>query len=348
MSGEAQESPGSRSDSLWNAMRGESIFLTGGSGLFGTWFVRSLLEANRRLGVAINVTILTRDRKAFMVRSPEFFGDGTVKLIEGDVVDFDFPDSTYSRIMHGATTSAYETFHGEDQLKKFYTVLRGTERVLQFAGRCRARKVLFLSSGVVYGSCPETMESVPETWSGAPDTTDLSSALGQAKRAAEFLCAYYADKCGFNYTIARCFSFVGPGLPLDLHYAIGNFIRDALRSKEIVLKGDGSPVRSFLYLGDLVVWLQALLLNDGHAHVYNVGSDKAIAILDLARLVRDLLAPDKHVNVLGNREHNVGNFGRQCYIPDITRARNDLGLDVWTSLEQAVLKTAECEMKDGI
>ncbi len=328
-------------------MHGESIFLTGGSGLFGSWFVRSLIEANRRLGLAIQVTILTRDPKAFMLKSPEFFRDGTVRLIKGDVVDFAFPDSPYSKIIHGAATSAYETFHGEDQLKKFYTVLRGTDRVLQFAGRCRAGKVLLLGSGVAYGSCPETMQKVPETWPGAPDTTDPSSALGQAKRAAEFLCAYYAGKYGFNYTIARCFSFVGPGLPLDLHYAIGNFIRDALKSKEIVLQGDGSPVRSFLYLGDLVVWLQAFLLDDAYGRIYNVGSDTAITILDLAYLVRDLLSPGKNVKVLGNRESNIGNFGRQRYVPDIARARNELGLDVWTSLEQAVLNTAEYETNIG-
>ena len=345
MSGEMQEPFRSLSDSLWNAMRGESIFLTGGSGLFGHWFVNSLLAANRRLGSAIQVTILTRDPKAFMLRSPEFFRDETVTLVEGDVVDFDFPDATYSRILHGATTSAHETFHGKDQLKKFETVLSGTDRVLQFAGRCCARKVLFLSSGVVYGSYEAEIHNVPETYSGAPDTTNPSSALGQAKRAAEFLCSYYSEKYEFQYTIARCFSFVGPRLPLDLHYAIGNFIRDALRSKEIILHGDGSPVRSFLYLGDLVVWLQVLLLNGGHGRIYNVGSDKAITILGLAHLVRDLLSPDKNVKALGKREPNIGNFGRQRYVPDITRARNELGLDVWTSLEQSVLKTAEYEMK---
>ncbi len=324
-------------------MRDESIFLTGGSGLFGYWFVNALLTANRRLGSNIKVTILTRDPGALMRKSPEFFGDGTVTLVEGDVVDFDFPAATYSRILHGATTSAYETFHGEDQLKKFETVLRGTERVLQFAGRCRAGKVVLLSSGVVYGSYEAAMHHVPETYSGAPNTTDPSSALGQAKRAAEFLCSYYAEKYAFQYAIARCFSFVGPRLPLDLHYAIGNFIRDALRSKEIILHGDGSPVRSFLYLGDLVVWLQAILLNGGHGQIYNVGSDHAITILDLAHLVRDLLSPDKNVTVLGKRESNIGNFGRQWYVPDITRARTELGLDVWTSLKQAVLNTAEYE-----
>lgn len=348
MLGAMQGSYRTISDTLWNAMRGETVFLTGGSGFFGSWFVGALLEANRRLGSAIKVAVLTRDPGACLLKRPEVFGDGMVTLIEGDVVDFDFPDSTYSRIIHGAATSAYETFHGEDQLKKFCTVLRGTDRVLQFAGRCRVQKVLFLSSGVVYGSCPETMQNIPETCSCAPDTTNLSSALGQAKRAAEFLCAYYADKYGFNYTIARCFAFVGPGLPLDLHYAIGNFIRDALHADEIVIQGDGSPVRSFLYLDDLVVWLQALLLDDAHGHIYNVGSDMATTILDVARLVRDLLGPHKHVNVLGNREHRIGNFGRQRYVPDITKARNELGLDVWTSLEQAVLKTAEHAMQGGV
>jgi UDP-glucuronate decarboxylase len=247
--------------------------------------------------------------------------------------------------MHMATTSAHETFAGEDPLAKFHMLVQGTERVLQFAGTCEAKKVLFTSSGVAYGAYPDEMQRVPESYQGAPMSTDSASALAQGKRAAEFLCSHYAQKYQFEYTIARCFSFVGPGLPLDIHYAIGNFIRDALHGEGvydevITVKGDGSPMRSFLYLGDLVHWLLALLVDGRSETIYNVGSDQAISILDLAYLVRDTLAPSKEIIVLGNSDHNIGNFARNWYVPDINLARTELNLDVWTSLPSALIKTA--------
>lgn len=330
----------SAGDAYWLNMRGESIFMTGGSGLFGRWFIKALLAANRRLGVNIKVTILTRNPEALRFKCPGVFQDAAVSLIKGDVVNFDFPASKFSKILHLATTSAEETFNGEDQLAKFHMLTKGTERVLQFASVCGANKVLFTSSGVVYGAYPDDMHRVPETYLGAPDTTAPSGALGQGKRAAEFLCAYYADKYHFDFTIGRCFSFIGSGLPLGIHYAIGNFIKEALEAEALIVKGDGTPVRSYLYLGDLVVWLLALLVSGESGRIYNVGSDQAISILELAHHVRDLLAADKEVRVLGDQSHAIGNFGRHWYVPNINRARNELNLDVWTPLDSAILETA--------
>lgn len=328
-------------DALWRRLEGESLFLTGGSGYFGRWFLEGLVDANLRLGTSIRATVLTRNPEGFRVDAPHLFQDGMIGLVRGDVVDFEFPDCTCTRIIHLATTNARETFAGEDQLAKFNMLVRGTERVLQFAGQSGAKKVLFTSSGVAYGALPEGMHQVPEDYPGAPDTTLSSSALGQAKRAAEFLCAYYAEKHGFEFTVARCFSFVGPRLPLDIHYAIGNFIRDALHADAITVKGDGSPMRSFLYMGDLVVWLLSLLVEGESARIYNVGSDQAISIRDLAHLVRDELSPGKPVEVLGDRNHSIGNFSRNWYVPSIERARRELGLDVWTPLSAAIRKTTD-------
>jgi dTDP-glucose 4,6-dehydratase/UDP-glucose 4-epimerase len=165
--------------------------------------------------------------------------------------------------------------------------------------------------------------------------------LGQAKRTAEFLCAYYAHAHCLNYSVARCFSFVGPFLPLDIHYAIGNFIGQTLFESEIAVKGDGSPVRSYLYMADLVVWLLTLLLKGRNGQIYNVGSDQAVSIRDLARLVRDVVSPHKPVRVLGQSNASVGNAVRNRYVPDIARARRELGLEVWTPLSDAIYLTAQ-------
>lgn len=331
------------SDRRWQQLKNAHIFMTGGSGLFGRWLLAAIVDANRRLGVNIQVTVLSRHASVFL---SQYAGLLEIHALQGDVAEFRFPSQQFTHVIHMATTSAHETFAGEDSLAKFHMLIRGTERVMQFAGRCGAKKVLFTSSGVVYGAYPESLQRIPETYPGAPSTTDDASGLGQGKRAAEFICSYYAKHAPFELSIARCFSFVGPGMPLDLHYAIGNFIRDALAGKPIVVKGDGLPMRSFLYLGDLVHWLLAILMDGGHNTCYNVGSERVVSVAELAHLVRDVLAPEQSVIVQGNAGYAVGNFNRNWYVPDVAIAKSVLGLADWTSLEQAIVHTAQSSTQD--
>jgi nucleoside-diphosphate-sugar epimerase len=328
-----------RSRPLWEGLRGQSLFVTGGTGLFGRWILESAAHANRALDLGLKILVLSRHPERFAAAAPHLAADPAIRFHRGNIAEFDFPAGTYPYVIHGAATSAAETFRGEDPLAKFDTLVAGTRRTLEFARRCEARRFLFLSSGVVYGAPPPSLAAIPEDYPGAPDTCDVNSALGQAKRAAEYLCAYYGQRHGFESVVARCFSFVGPFLPLDLHYAVGNFIDQALRADAIVVRGDGTPLRSYLYLGDLVSWLLTLLIRAAPGRAYNVGSDEAISIGDLARRVGQALAPGKPVRILGEAPYSVGNQARNLYVPDITRARRELGLAVWTPLDAAIRLT---------
>ena len=142
-----------------------------------------------------------------------------------------------------------------------------------------------------------------------------------------------AEQHNINIVIARCFSFLGPDLPVDAHFAIGNFIRDAIAADEIIVHGDGTPLRTYLDQDDLAHWLLTLLVNGQHGEAYNVGSNEVISIAKLAHLVRDLLSPGKPVHILGKPNYESS---RNRYIPDIRKTQNNLGLDIATPLTQSI------------
>lgn len=324
---------------ILNELRGASLFITGGTGFIGRWLLESLMNANIQLGLGLTATVLTRSITTFSAAHPRLAQYNSFVFIEGDVRNFALPKTaTYSHIIHGAHTSATETFNREDPLTQFDTAYNGTLHVLKLAAQLGVKRLMMLSSGSVYGTLPAYLDSIPEDFGGAPSTQDIGSALNHGKRTAEFLCAYYREKFELETTIARCFSFIGPGLPLDIHYAIGNFIRDALWSDTILIKGNGSPIRSYMHVGDLINWLLVLLTQATSGTVYNVGSDEATTIAELAHRIRDILAPHKQVITLGKESLNNP---RNRYVPDISKARTELGLDIWTPLDIAIRETAK-------
>lgn len=320
---------------LWRELSGSRLFITGGTGFFGSWLLETLVWANEKLGVDVTALVLTRDVARFQRHAAHLAGHKSLRFHAGDVRDFSFPLGDFSHVIHGATTSAEETFRNEDALRKFDTVALGTRRTLEFAQSVGCQKFLLTSSGSVYGKQPENISHVTEDYPGAPGLFDAKTALGEGKRTAEFFCAYYADKFGFDATIARCFSFVGPYLQMDIHYAIGNFIVQAMRREAIVVRGDGTPRRSFMYAADLMIWLWTILLRGKSGRPYNVGSERSISIADLAHQVAALAEHPVPV-VISTAPTDVV---LDVYVPSTARARLELGLDEYVSSRDAIQRT---------
>ena len=323
-------------EGLWEELRGKRLFISGGTGFFGCWLLESFAWVNDKLNLNASALVLTRNYEEFKNKAPHLADHPAIQFHVGDVRNFNFPEGEFSHIIHAAATSAVATFHGEDPLVKFDTVVEGTRHTLDFAVQCHAKKFLLTSSGVVYGKQPTSMTHIPEDYYGAPDPIDTDSVWGLSKRAAELLCTLYSKKYGIETRIARCFTFVGPYMPLNIHYAIGNFIRDGLNGGPILVKGDGTPYRSYLYAADLAIWLWTILFRGETCRPYNVGSEEDLTIAELAHHVAQVFKPPVEVRIAAR---TTPGKPAERYVPSTQRARTELRLQQYISLPEAIRRT---------
>jgi nucleoside-diphosphate-sugar epimerase len=317
---------------IWEPLRGQRIFITGGTGFFGRWLLESFAWANRALELRSSACVLTRNPAAFAAKAPHLAANPAVQLLAGDFTSFRFPDGPFHSVLHAATEPEFSA-HAGAPLGIFDANVMGTRRVLEFARQSGAGRFLFTSSGAAYGRQPSELTHISEDYAGAPDTMDANSAYGQSKRACEFMVAMYARQYGFAAPITRCFAFSGPHLPLNLNFALGNFVRDALAGGPIRIGGDGTPRRSYLYAADLAIWLWTILLRGESCRIYNVGSDADLSIAELAEKVAGIIAPGIEIAIA---KKTVPGAPVSRYVPGVTRAEKELGLKAWISLEQGI------------
>lgn len=320
-------------------IKGAHIFLTGGTGFIGTWLLEAISFANVRLPTKIRVTILTRNPDRFEEKFPHLFCADEYCFIAGDIVDLPvaklLSQGPYTHLIHAATDASAD-MNENNPLQMFDTVVLGTRSVLNFAVQANIAKVLYLSSGAVYGQQAPGEDYVSEVSASAPNCINPKNTYAEGKRASEMLCAIYAKQFDLQISIARIFALLGPLLNLNIHFAAGNFVRDALDGKKITVSGDGKPERSYLYPSDLIVWLLAILTHGKPGQAYNVGSEEVISIANLAKLTSSLLG--NHGYEILALTDSGWNPGR--YVPDTHKIRKELGVVQRINLAEAILRTA--------
>ncbi len=325
-----------KTELLWTDMRGRQLFLTGGSGFFGQWLLETFCHINRVLGLNARATVLTRSRHTFLTRMPWIITEPTVTLLEGDVSTFVFPERDFHFVLHAATDSGGRQSLS-DPLTLLTAMMEGTRRVLDFAISHKSKRFLLTSSGAVYGQQPPELGHLAEDFMGAPDPLKPTSVYGEGKRCSELLCSLYAQREQLDCAIARCWTFCGPYLPLDAHFAIGNFIGDVLAGRPILVKGSGLARRSYLYAGDLTTWLWTMLFVAPSLVPINVGSSRDVSILETAQAVAAVLKSPTGISVTMK---GLPGALPERYVPSVIRAKDLLGLEQTISLEETIARTA--------
>ena len=339
--GLGQMVPGSDLDAIVDRARpalselaGRHLLITGVSGFFGKWLLGSLLHASRVLDLDLRLTGVARSATGLFGTYPWLASDPSLTLVDADVTTWTGPEGPVDDVLHLATpaSAALNRDHPQEMLR---IITSGMSNILARSRASGARRFLLASSGAVYGKVPPGTPSVSESYVGAPDPLDVSTSYHQGKRIAEHLGALEARDGAIELKVARCFAFAGPHLPLAAHFAFGNFLRDATERGHVYVGGDGTAVRSYLYAGDLVVWLLTILVRGESGRPYNVGSEEGVTIRQLAERVAT------HAGCEFSVAREPGSDPPDIYLPSTARARTELGLREWTNLDGCIVRTLD-------
>lgn len=320
----------------WKFLRGCHLFLTGCTSFFGKWLLEAMLWADRELTLDLRITVLSRHVGHFLDSVPHLRSHKILRFVEGNVLDFPQQQVEPFQYAIHAVNLPYNATSTHWAMEHMLTAIQGAERVWTLAKACNCRSLLLASSGAVYGV--QFVQKSPLQESGLPVSLTESNVYGNTKRFLEIYVRALAEGSDMNVPIARCFSFTGAHMPLVRRSALGSFIADVLQDRPIVISGDGTPIRSFLYGRDLVVWLLAVLVR-GENNTFNIGSSYATSLKELASLV--LRSAGRSINDLKIMGHSIEGNAPNCYVPNVSYTIDKLNVQESFTLEQSINKTLD-------
>lgn len=318
-------------------LRNKRIFLTGATGFIGKSMLEALLWLNKDKNLNLEILSISRDPENFFKKYPHFLGHHEFRLFAGDICD------DISRLDLGlldlAIHAATDVVGQINPVALMKACVDGTTNVIKTAKEKGCQKFLLLSSGAVYGKQPLNIDRLSESYVGGVELTSPQSAYSLGKQVSEWL-THQFNGGQMEVKVARCFAFLGPYLPLDKHFAIGNFIKSALLGRDIDIFGDGTPLRTYLYSSDLCHQLLKILLDANAGSVWNVGGSESISIKQLAELVCEELNSSIKINV---NKASTGSIEK--YVPDLKKITTELMVSPGVNLRTAIKKTADWNLK---
>jgi nucleoside-diphosphate-sugar epimerase len=267
----------------WPQLQGKTVMVTGGGGFLASYLVKALLCAGRRHRLGLRVICVLRrppqqaQRLAALLDAPDL--DFVVHDI-AQALPTDFPQADL--LVHAAS-QASPKFYGVDPVGTLLANSSGTAHLLDHAVRCAAERVLFFSSGEVYGVQADPDRTIDELAYGYLDPMQVRACYGESKRLGETMCVSWGQQYGLHTNVVRPFHTYGPGIALDDGRVFADFVADVVHSRDIVLKSDGLARRPFCYIADATLAFLTVLLKGERGEAYNVGNPEAeISMRDLA------------------------------------------------------------------
>ena len=253
-------------DLPYDDLAGKAVAVTGATGLVGSYLLRALDAIDRAHGLKLHLIALCRKPEAARER---LSGMENLSILPYDACAPLDGSWQADYIVHAAS-NAHPLAFSSDPVGTMQANLLGTMQLLEHV-RATGGRLLFLSTGEIYGENP-SLASFDEHSFGSVDPMRFRACYPESKRAAETLCASYAQQYGVDVLVARLTYTYGPTITAENSRADAQFLRCALEGRDIVLKSPGAQIRSYCYAADTASALLTLLLKGASGEAYNVAN----------------------------------------------------------------------------
>ena len=261
----------------------KNILVTGSCGLICSYLIDLLMYANNKHDANIKVYALSRSKDKLENRFDKYIdNDKFIPIIQDVCEPIKIDKVDY--IIHGAS-NATPKLYIEKPVDTMNANYLGMLNIMNLAKENKS-KVLYISSGDVYGERNNNNEPLTEKDYAYIDILNVRASYASSKRATETLCISYKEQYGMNVSIVRPAHIYGPTFTLSDTRAISDFMRNVLEDRDIIMKSDGSSIRSYCYVGDAVIGILLVMLDGENGEAYNISNANSfVSIKEVANII---------------------------------------------------------------